>query len=188
MRRRSSSRRFIDRWDWWKQMSVGKPTLVVALGASNTAGYGVGVDVAFPAVIQRLLQDRGIDVQVVNSGVPGQTTAQMLARLTDAVPNGACMVIFQPGSNDARLGIASAERERNIATITSSLHARGIAVIRVEAAFATARPGNLQSDGIHFTAAGHRKLRTSWPIKSPPSITAGLAVGTDGVETLPNSS
>ncbi len=48
-----------------------------------------------------------------------------------------------------------AERERNIATITQQLTSRGISVVRVAAAFETARAGNLQADGVHFTAAGH---------------------------------
>ena len=52
-----------------------------------------------------------------------------------------------------RLGIPEAVRERNIET--RELNARGIAVIRVAAAFEAAQPGNLQPDGIHFAAAGH---------------------------------
>ena len=48
-----------------------------------------------------------------------------------------------------------AVRERNIATITERLRQRGIVVIRVAAAFETARLGNLQLDGIHYTKTGH---------------------------------
>lgn len=131
---------------------------VVALGASNTAGYGVGTENAFPAVIERMLRARGLAASVSNAGISGNTTGEMLARLEDAVPAGTRVVLFQPGSNDARLGIAAAERERNVRTIAAELGARGIAVIRVGAAFEAARPGKLQADGIHYTHAGHELI------------------------------
>ncbi|MBS0241952.1 MAG: hypothetical protein JSS20_07225 [Proteobacteria bacterium] len=134
---------------------LGSCLLIVALGASNTAGYGVGGVNAFPAEIERLLKGSGIDACVTNAGVPGHTTQQMLDRLDQDVPAETKVVLFQPGSNDERLGIPDAVREQNIRTITERLTARHIAVIRVAKAFETARPGNLQSDGIHYTAAGH---------------------------------
>ena len=132
--------------------------LIVALGASNTAGYGVDSEHAYPAIVERLLKARGLAVTVRNEGVPGHTTGQMLDRLEKAVPPETRVVLFQPGSNDARLGIPEDERERNIATITRVLQQRGIDVIRVAAAFEAARPGNLQPDGIHYTATGHTMI------------------------------
>src|SRR5262249_40105746 len=83
------------------------PATVVAIGASNTYGAGrrgggVGTSEAFPAQLERMLKARGYDVRVINAGVPGDTTAGMLARLDSAVPEGARVVIIQPGGNDAR--------------------------------------------------------------------------------------
>ena len=131
------------------------PFQIVALGASNTAGYGVGQDQAYPAVLETLLSARGMNVSVQNAGISGNTTGEMLARLDQAVPSGTRVVILQPGSNDRRRGIPDAVRDGNIATIQSILERRGIAVVRVAAAFEMARVGNLQPDGIHYTAAGH---------------------------------
>lgn len=128
---------------------------VVALGASNTAGYGVGQSAAYPAIVQRLLADRGRSVRVLNAGISGNTTAEMLARLPTVISTTTRVVLLQPGSNDSRLGISEAVRQGNIDSITTWLEARGIRVIRVASAFAAARPGNLQSDGVHYTEAGH---------------------------------
>jgi acyl-CoA thioesterase-1 len=64
--------------------------LIVALGASNTAGYGVGAEYAYPKCIERLLRKRHIAAEVVNSGVSGNTTGEMLARLERVVPAGTC--------------------------------------------------------------------------------------------------
>ncbi len=131
---------------------------IVALGASNTAGYGVGVEQAYPAVIERLLAVRGLHVRVQNAGIAGDTTRHILARLDRCVPEATRVVLFQPGSNDARTGVSHAERERNIMQIQDSLGQRGIRVVRVAVAFERARDGNLQADGIHFTARGHELI------------------------------
>lgn len=131
---------------------------IVALGASNTAGYGVGSDQAYPAVLERQLRERGIEAQVRNAGVSGQTTAEMMARMDRDIPEGVALVVFQPGSNDVRRGLGEAVRERNVEIIQERLRARGIPVVRVAAAFEAVRDGNLQPDGIHYTARGHEMI------------------------------
>jgi acyl-CoA thioesterase-1 len=81
-----------------------RPWLVVALGDSNTAGYGVGRQAAFPAQLEAMLRMTGYDVQVLNAGVTGDTTGGMLARLDAAVPPGTSLVIVQGGYNDLLMG------------------------------------------------------------------------------------
>lgn len=54
---------------------------IVAIGASNTAGWGVGSENSFPSVLQVLLRKRGINATVTNAGIPGDVTAGMLNRL-----------------------------------------------------------------------------------------------------------
>ena len=50
---------------------------VVALGASNTAGKGVGMAQAFPAQLQSMLKG----MRVTNAGISGNTTQNGLDRL-----------------------------------------------------------------------------------------------------------
>lgn len=156
------------------------PVLIVALGASNTAGWGVGEAQAWPAIVERLLRERGLDARVVNAGISGNTTGEMLARLDAAVPAGTRVVVLQPGSNDARLGIPAAERERNIQAITASLTARGCSVVRVAAAFAAVQPVNVQADGIHLTAAGHAGV-ARFILEDVVAAAFGLAAARRGV-------
>src|SRR3954447_12672743 len=73
---------------------------VVALGDSNTAGFGVGRDQAYPAHLERMLRAAGHDVQVWNAGVTGDIFERMLARLDRYVPDGMKVVILQGGYND----------------------------------------------------------------------------------------
>src|SRR5262245_47883443 len=89
------------------------PMTIVALGASNTAGWGVLPEEAYPVRLQEMLAAKGIEAKVHNAGIPGDTTGGMLARLDSAVPAGTRLVILQPGTNDASMGL-SGEREGNI--------------------------------------------------------------------------
>src|SRR5215469_7693417 len=82
--------------------SAAAPLHIVAIGASNTTGLGVGEQNAYPALLQGLLRKKGIDAVVTNAGLNGDVTAGMLRRIDDAVPNGTDIVILQPGANDLR--------------------------------------------------------------------------------------
>lgn len=74
--------------------------LIVALGDSNTAGYGVGQGNAFPAQLNAMLQRRGYNARIANAGVSGDTFGGMLSRLDTSVPAGTRLVIVQGGYND----------------------------------------------------------------------------------------
>jgi acyl-CoA thioesterase I len=133
---------------------------IVALGASNTGGYGVGPEKAFPAKLEALMKAKGYDVQMKNAGAYGDTTAGMLGRLQSFVPDGTKLVILQPGSNDARQGVSAEKREANIQEIIKRLAARGVTTVRVDKVESgQAFPKQyLQSDGIHMTEQGHAML------------------------------
>jgi acyl-CoA thioesterase-1 len=80
---------------------------IVALGASSTAGYGVGASSAYPAQLEAILRARGRAMSVSNAGISGDTTGGMLARLSSAVPDGTKIVILQIAGNDAMKGMSS---------------------------------------------------------------------------------
>ncbi len=129
---------------------------IVAIGASNTAGWGVGAANSFPSVLQVLLRKRGINATVTNAGIPGDVTAGMLNRLDSAVPAGTDLVVLQPGSNDLRFFGTRERRAANIDAIVKRLHARNIRVIVYD-------PGDMPSDayqwdGIHFTTTTHARI------------------------------
>jgi acyl-CoA thioesterase-1 len=78
---------------------------IVALGASNTQGYGVNPSEAWPAQLESMLRAKGSSAHITNAGVFGETTGQELARLSSAVPDGTKVVILGIGTfNDARTG------------------------------------------------------------------------------------
>ena len=54
---------------------------VVALGASNTRGYDLPLQDAWPAKLEALLRQRGYNVAVSNEGINGDTSEGMLSRV-----------------------------------------------------------------------------------------------------------
>jgi acyl-CoA thioesterase-1 len=137
---------------------AGTP-VVLALGASNTAGRGgngQGVDrgKAYPAKLQALLSQRGVRARVQNAGIAGDTTTGMLRRLPGLLTPNTKVVVLQTGGNDSD----PSTREANIAQIKSILDARKIRMVRLDRILAIAGSGNLAADGIHFNDAGHQNV------------------------------
>ena len=107
---------------------------IVALGASQTNGKGVAREDAYPAQLERLLRQRGLEASVANQGVDGDTSADIAARLDAAVPDGTTMVILQPGTNDRsargrRGGVSEEDTRANVEAMLAKLRARDIKVI-----------------------------------------------------------
>lgn len=150
---------------WFSTQAHAKTVLIVAVGADNVYGHGIGkrntagVDPseAFPAQLQTLLRARGIDVHVSNAGVPRENDAQVLARLDSSVPKGTRLVIVVPSKgNDKKSGIDKEVRRRYLYRIEAHLRARHIAFIKTPNWKRI--PGLLAQrawDGHHFTAKGH---------------------------------
>jgi acyl-CoA thioesterase-1 len=128
---------------------------IVALGASNTWGWGVSRHHGWPEQLQAMLRARGYEVHLKNAGVVGDTTSGMLRRIHKVVPDDTHIVIFQPGSNDLRFFGTKEQRDKNIVAIVSELGARNIKVI----VFDQDMPAHYyQFDRIHFTAEGHSEI------------------------------
>ena len=127
---------------------------VVALGASNVAGRGVSSSEAFPAQLERMLAGKGYSVHVANAGINGNTNADMLARLDQAVPAGTKIVLLGTlgGRYNARR-LGQGDQNTEFASIMAKLRSRGIKIIPVTAAGVSRK--HLQPDGVHLTAEGH---------------------------------
>ncbi len=96
------------------------PHTIIAFGDSITAGYGLAPSEAYPAVLERVLRERGHDVRVINAGVSGETTAGGLRRASFIASQQADIVIVALGGNDMLRGTppsAVEEQLRQLLTI-----------------------------------------------------------------------
>ena len=108
-----------------------RPLRLVALGDSLTAGYGLPVEAAFPAALERALRARGHNVEVANAGVSGDTASGGLQRVDWSVPDGTDGVILELGANDMLRGLDPAITRQALEGIIQRLKARGIPVMLV---------------------------------------------------------
>ena len=102
---------------------------IVAFGDSLTAGYGLPPEDAFTTRLEQQLKANGLNVEVVNAGVSGDTSKAGLSRIDWSVPDGSGLVIVELGANDALRGISPAETAKNLDAILARLRQRGIAVL-----------------------------------------------------------
>ncbi len=140
--------------------SAAAQITIVALGTSNTIGRGLPLQESYPTQLQAMLRSKGYDVQIINMGVNGDTSAGLLARV-DAVPNETRLVLVEYSPrNESRGGITNTGA--NMAAIRSRLAARNIKCIDLTAVIqgehrAAASSGNLISTpaGPHLNAVAY---------------------------------
>lgn len=107
---------------------------VVFFGDSITAGYGLrSRSEAFPALIQRKMDEAGLAFEVVNAGESGETTSGGLRRIdwiTSRSPNMAIFVL-ELGGNDGLRGIPTDLTKRNLSEIIDKVRAAqpGVSII-----------------------------------------------------------
>jgi acyl-CoA thioesterase I len=108
--------------------AAGRPR-VVALGDSLTAGLGLEPTQAWPALVQRKIDEAGLDVEVVNAGVSGDTTAGGLRRLDWALDGDVKVLVLELGANDGLRGLPVDQMRDNLSQMIRMAKARGITVL-----------------------------------------------------------
>jgi acyl-CoA thioesterase-1 len=106
-----------------------RPIKMVVLGDSLSAGLGLAGSAAFPVRLQKALKAKGIDVDMINAGVSGDTASGGRDRLDWSIPDGTEAVILELGANDALRGIDPKVTRAALSDILTRLQARKIAVL-----------------------------------------------------------
>ena len=109
--------------------SLGGPLKIVAFGDSLTAGYGLPTQDAFPARLERALKAKGVNVEIENAGVSGDTASGGLSRIDWSIPDGTDAVILELGANDMLRGIDPKVTRDALDSILAKLKERKIAVL-----------------------------------------------------------
>jgi acyl-CoA thioesterase-1 len=101
------------------------PKLLV-FGDSLVAGYGLSHENGFEAQLAAALLKAGHDVQILDGGVSGDTSAGGRARLDWALADHPDAVLVELGANDALRGIDPRDTAANLAAILDNLAAQHI--------------------------------------------------------------
>lgn len=102
---------------------------VVALGDSLTAGLGLSQTEAYPALLQKRIDDARLGFEVVNAGVSGDTSAGGVRRLDWVLAQNTRVLILALGANDGLRGLPVDRMKDNLDTIIRRAKARDIEVI-----------------------------------------------------------
>jgi acyl-CoA thioesterase I len=102
---------------------------ILALGSSLTQGYGLPPGTEFTTQLQAALKASGIDAEVENAGVSGDTSSGGLSRLDWSLADHPDAAIIELGSNDMLRGIPPEVTEKNLRTILTTLQKDHIAVL-----------------------------------------------------------
>ena len=102
---------------------------IVCLGDSLTAGLGLSPEEAFPARLEERLREAGLDYEVVNAGVSGDTSAGGLRRLDWSMSGDVKVLVLALGANDGLRGLPTRDLRDNLARIITTAQARGARVI-----------------------------------------------------------
>jgi len=102
---------------------------IVAFGDSLTAGFGLSGGDAYPAQLQRRLDELGHQYRVINAGVSGDTTAGALRRVPWVLAGKPEVVILEFGANDGLRGLSLEQTKNNLSLIIQQLQQARVTVM-----------------------------------------------------------
>ncbi len=106
-----------------------EPVVLVMLGDSLTAGFGLAPQEALPVRLEQALRAQGYAIEIRNAGLSGDTTAGGAERLAWSLDDDVDAVLVELGGNDLLRAIPPAETRRNLDAILSRLQARGVTIL-----------------------------------------------------------
>jgi len=112
-----------------EQTTTEPAVRIVVLGDSLAAGLGLAASEAFPAILESLLVEGGFDVEVVNAGVSGDTTAGGLSRVDWVLQQPTEILVVELGGNDALRGQPLDNTEDNLREIIRRGRGAGAEVV-----------------------------------------------------------
>ena len=108
-----------------------EPVVIAALGDSLTQGYGLPAAEGFVPQLESWLTEAGEEVQLINAGVSGDTTAGGAARVAWTLTPEVDAMIVTLGGNDFLRGIDPAVSRANLEAILREAEAQEIEVMLV---------------------------------------------------------
>jgi acyl-CoA thioesterase-1 len=111
---------------------MGPERVILAFGDSLFAGYGLDPRDAYPEKLENALRARGINADVVNAGVSGDTSAAGLQRLEftlAAQQKPPALFILELGGNDLLRGLSPEQTRANLGKMLAILQERKVPVL-----------------------------------------------------------
>ncbi len=95
---------------------------ILFYGDSLTAGYGLEEEEAFPALIQDRIDSLGLDYEVINAGLSGETSAGGKGRIEWVLNRPVDVFVLELGANDMLRGLSIEETDKNLKAILDKVN------------------------------------------------------------------
>lgn len=105
-------------------LAGAEPKTLLFFGDSLTAGYGLDPAEAYPALIQKKIDEAHLPWRVVNAGLSGETTSGGLRRLDWVLRQPVDIFVLELGANDGLRGIAVETIRSNLVTMIARIRAK----------------------------------------------------------------
>jgi acyl-CoA thioesterase-1 len=117
---------------------------ILFFGDSVTAGYGLSVGEAFPALVEAQLNKSGKSCKVINAGLSGETTAGGVTRIDWILRQPVDIFVLELGGNDGLRGLPLEQTRKNLQLIIDKVKAKNAGVKMVVAGMMV--PPNMGED------------------------------------------
>lgn len=149
-----------------------RPIRILAMGTSLTQGYGLPPGTEFTTQLQMALKAQGIEAEIVNAGVSGDTSSGGLSRLDWSLADHPDAAILELGSNDMLRGVPPKVTEKNLRAILSTLQKDHVPVLFT----GMHAQRNLGADYVAEFDAIYPRLAREYPVIFYPFILDGVAL------------
>lgn len=148
-----------------------EPVRLTAMGDSLTQGYGLPAEDGFAPVLEAWLRNRGHEVEVLNAGVSGDTTAGGASRIGWTLAERPDALIVALGGNDLLRGIDPATSRANLDAILAAAEKAGVPVLLA----GLPAPGNYGPDFKRDFEAMYVELAEKWGVILYPDFLGPVA-------------
>ncbi|WP_439526142.1 arylesterase [Roseovarius mucosus] len=152
---------------------AAEPVTVLALGDSLTQGYGLPEQDGLVPQMRKWLEEQGVEAELINAGVSGDTTAGGAARVEWSLTPEVDAMIVTLGGNDLLRGIDPAVSRRNLESILRIAQANEVEVLLV----GLSAPGNYGAEYKSSFDAIYPELSEAYGAFYAPDFFAGLGGG-----------
>jgi acyl-CoA thioesterase-1 len=111
---------------------AAEPPVLLVLGDSLSAAYGLPLDQGWVSLLQARIRERGLGYQVVNAAISGDTIAGGLSRLPDLLAtHSPAIVLIELGANDGLRGFPPSKIEDDLVSLVEQARASGAQVVLI---------------------------------------------------------
>lgn len=161
-------------WSAHLQAAPSTPAtpVILVLGDSLSAGYGIGKEQSWPSLLARRLQEKRLPQRVVNISISGETTAGGRSRLAAALKeHRPQIVLLELGANDGLRGLPLEQMQDNLAAMIQLSQQQGARVLLIGMRL----PPNYGADYETGFQQVYRQLAQRYRVPLQPFLFDGLA-------------